>query len=102
LPGLLLFFAIQISSFLSAGKLRKFAARVQQPFLQHVAIGLQAGLIGSFVALIFVSGQVQKLFWFQIFLTMCLPAVLKSARYSSARRLRASSPHASLEVPSVG
>jgi hypothetical protein len=45
--------------------------------VREAALSLQAGLLGSAVAIIFVSGQYQKMLWLIIFLSMCMPAIAR-------------------------
>jgi O-antigen ligase len=79
IPGLLLFVSVLVTSFWALRKVRNAARRVGHTFVGGAALGLQSGLIGAAVALCFVSGQVEKIFWFNIFLTMCLPAAFARA-----------------------
>jgi len=78
LPALFVFLGILVSSLLTLGRLRVFAFRAGLPFFERTALSLQAGLLGSFVAIFFVSGQYQKLLWLTIFLTMCMPGIVRS------------------------
>jgi len=78
LPALIVFLGILASSVLTLGRLRTFALRARLPFFERTALSLQAGLLGSFVAIFFVSGQYQKLLWLTIFLTMCMPGIVRS------------------------
>jgi hypothetical protein len=75
LPALLVFLGILFFSYLTLGRVRVRAIRARQPFVWQAALGLQAGLLGSAVAIFFVSGQYQKLLWLAIFLSMCIPAL---------------------------
>jgi O-antigen ligase len=75
LPALFVFLGILVSSYLALGRVRVRAFRAKQPFVWQTALGLQAGLLGSAVAIFFVSGQYQKLLWLAIFLSMCLTAI---------------------------
>ena len=77
LPALFVFLGILISSYLTLGRVRARAFRAKQPFVWQTALGLQAGLLGSAVAIFFVSGQYQKLLWLAIFLSMCMPAIAR-------------------------
>ncbi len=75
-PGLLAYLIMLCSSYWSMERLR----RQPLPSLLHqVALGIQAGLIGYSVSALFLSAQYQKLFWFMMFLTMCLPVLARSA-----------------------
>jgi O-antigen ligase len=75
LPALFVFLGILFSSYRSLGHVRAF--RAKQPFAWQAALGLQAGLLGAAVAVFFVSGQYQKLLWLAIFLSMCMPAIVR-------------------------
>jgi O-antigen ligase len=77
-PALFIFLGIIISSILSLERTRRAAAKSSDEFLGRVALGLQAGLLGASVALFFVSGEYQKMFWMAIFLTACMPALVRS------------------------
>jgi hypothetical protein len=58
----------------------------------QIALGLQAGLLGSSISIFFVSGEYQKMFWLAVFLTMCLPPLVDEiARKQRALRRRADS-----------
>ena len=43
--------------------------------LHQVAVGFQAGLVGYITCAFFLSTQWQQVFWFAVFLSMCLPAI---------------------------
>jgi len=77
LPALLIFLGILFSSYLTLGRVRVRAIRARQTFVWQTALGLQAGLVGSAVAIFFVSGQYQKLLWLVIFLSICMPAIVR-------------------------
>jgi len=77
LPALLVFLGILFFSYQTLGRVRVRAIRAKQPFVWQAALGLQAGLVGSAVAIFFVSGQYQKLLWLAIFLSMCMPAFVR-------------------------
>jgi O-antigen ligase len=85
LPALFVFLGILFSSYLTLSRVRARAFRARQPFVWQAALGLQAGLLGSAVALFFVSGQYQKLLWLAIFLSMCMQAVEGSSLGVSGR-----------------
>jgi putative inorganic carbon (HCO3(-)) transporter len=87
IPGLLLFAGMLFSSFTSLGKVARMSERWGVPLIQEAAVGLQAGLVGSSVAIFFVSGEYQKMFWLALFLTMCLPPLaLEAAKRQRKRR----------------
>jgi putative inorganic carbon (HCO3(-)) transporter len=75
LPGLGLFLAIFVSSFRSLARVRRSAAREGPPLLRVAATGIEAGLAGFGVAAFFVSAEFLRMFWFMLFLSICLPAL---------------------------
>lgn len=83
IPALLLFFAILSSSLLSLERVLRRARALGQPLLRQGALGLEAGLIGAAVSIVFVSGQYQKLLWLVICLTMSLPPLMYQASRSA-------------------
>jgi len=72
LPALLIFVGILVSSLRSLERVRRITEKSGDEFLRRVALGLQAGILGAAVALFFVSGEYQKMFWFAIFISACL------------------------------
>ncbi len=79
LPALMVFLAILCSSYGVLERVRRRTARFGPPLLHHAAAGIQAGLVGYAVSAFFSSEQYQKLFWLMIFLSMCLPALVRGA-----------------------
>jgi len=74
-PSLLTFLGILVYSIRSLEQVQRMSKRCGVPLLRQAAFGLQAGLVGSSVAIFFVSGEYQKLLWVALFLSMCLPPV---------------------------
>ena len=91
LPALFVFLGILFFSYRTLGRVRVRAFHAKRPFAWQAALGLQAGLVGAAVAMFFVSGQYQKLLWLAIFLSMCMPEVVRSSILTPNR----------LEKPSV-
>jgi O-antigen ligase len=87
--GLLIFLAIPIAAFASLEKTRTEALRLQSSLLYHSATGVQGGLIAYVVAAFFVSAEYQRLFWFMIFVSICLSALTRQI----ARRLARAAQH---------
>lgn len=79
IPALLVYVAMLVACFWSLMKSRKTAAALKLVSLERAAVGTQAGLIGSSVAVLFVSGQNTKLYWLMIFLSMALSSLLHTA-----------------------
>jgi O-antigen ligase len=74
-PALLVFLGILCFSFRTLSRIHTRAFHSHIPLLWRTALGLQAGLVGSSVAIFFVSGQYQKLLWLTIFLSICIPRI---------------------------
>jgi putative inorganic carbon (HCO3(-)) transporter len=85
LPGLLTFAAILVSALFSTEGVRRRAARAGIEFLQQVALGSQAGIIGASIAIFFVSAHYLKLFWLAIFISVVLPALCEQAEDAKAQ-----------------
>jgi O-antigen ligase len=79
LPALFAFLGILFFSYRTLNDARVHALRARLPFVWQAALGLQAGLVGAAVAIFFVSAQYQKLLWVVIFLSMCLPELVRSS-----------------------
>lgn len=90
--GLLLLLAILFFTFRTLRQVRIATARGRDPLLHLAARGIEAGLAGACVAMLFISALHSRLFWFLIILAMCLPAVPAPAkrRPPDARPLAAS------------
>jgi O-antigen ligase len=84
IPALLIFVGILVSSLRSLERVRRVAERSGDEFLRRVALGLQAGILGAAVALFFVSGEYQKMFWFAIFISACLPPLTRLPRANAS------------------
>lgn len=92
IPALLIFLAML---YFSHRTLQQVSRRQQvsgRKLLRQAAFGIQGGLLGSAVALFFVSGQYQKLLWLMVFLSMCLPGLLP-LKASRARDREGSQSH---------
>lgn len=79
-PGLLMFLAIIVLTFLSLGRSRRRALRNHSDLIYRVASGLQAGLAGFCISILFLSAAFLKLFWFAVFVSACLPGLLALAQ----------------------
>ena len=92
IPGLLLFLGMLVASLLSLEQVARRAKRLDNLTLMQIALGLQAGLLGSCVSIFFISGEYQKMFWLAVFLTMCLPPLADeiAAKQRALRRRTAS------------
>jgi putative inorganic carbon (HCO3(-)) transporter len=85
LPGLVALLALIYLSCRSADRVRRQTRRTGPPLLHRSALGIEAGLVGFAVSLMFVSGLFLKMFWLMLFLTMCLPALVPRERVEQAR-----------------
>lgn len=78
LAGLIPFIAVLVGAFRRAGGVARrtlVAKDTDRRLLHQAALGLQAGLIGYMVCAFFLSTQWQQVFWFSVFLSMCLPRI---------------------------
>lgn len=96
-PGLLMFVAVIVLTFLSLGRSRRRALRNNSDLIYRVASGLQAGLVGFCISMLFLSAAFLKLFWFAVFISACLPVLLGLAQ---RRQQAAASLTGNQEVPS--
>ena len=76
IPALVVYLMFLGSTFLSLERTRKRALVKGYSELASLALGMQASLLGVWVAIFFVSGQYTKLFWFISAITMCMPALM--------------------------
>lgn len=79
IPGLLVFVGILVSSFYNMVKVRRQAIRAGDRFMELAALSLQGGLIGYMVSANFVSVGYDKTFWLVVFLSVCMPSLVKVA-----------------------
>ena len=79
-PGLLCFLAILLLTFRSLSRVRRQTERSGPAFVHIAAKGIQAGLLGFALGAFFVSTQFLKMFWFMLFLSMCLPQLVASEK----------------------
>jgi O-antigen ligase len=84
-PGLLALVLTIYWSCRGLGRVRRQARQQGPPLLHQTALGMQAGLIGFAVALMFVSGLFLKVFWLMVFLSMCVPRLRPAERFESRR-----------------
>ena len=76
IPMLVLFLMIILATFRTLRTVRKRASAVGAESLALWSLGVQSGLVGALVAVFFVSGQYQKMFWLFISLSMCMPSLV--------------------------
>ena len=79
--GLALLLAILFYTFQTLRRTRIATSHGRDPLLHLAARGLEAGLAGTCVAMLFVSALHSRLFWFLIILTMCLSSVPAARRH---------------------
>jgi putative inorganic carbon (hco3(-)) transporter len=79
IPALVIFLTLFLSSYLCLEKVRRQAVKSRIRFLEVAARGIECGLVGYLVSGFFVSSEHEKGFWLLIFVSMCLPRLVKSA-----------------------
>jgi O-antigen ligase len=75
LPALAALLGVIFHTWRTAARVRRETRQDGPPALHQAALGIEAGVLGFAVALIFVSGLFLKLFWLMVFLSMRLPAL---------------------------
>ena len=73
--GLLCFLLMIFFVFIINSKTRKIANKIENRFLQYLAYGLDAGLIGYLVAGFFVTVVYYPFFWVQMAMTVALHSI---------------------------
>ncbi|HEY7203350.1 MAG TPA: O-antigen ligase family protein [Methylomirabilota bacterium] len=75
--GLGLFVGIILMTLRSTERIRRAARRARVPLVGQAAEAIQVGLVGFSVSITFVSAEYHKFFWLVVFLTCCLPALMR-------------------------
>ncbi|HEX7785874.1 MAG TPA: O-antigen ligase family protein [Methylomirabilota bacterium] len=75
--GLLVFLGIIVTTLRSTERIRRAARRARAPLVGQAAEAIQVGLVGFAVGITFVSAEYHKFFWLVVFLTCCLPPLLR-------------------------
>lgn len=76
--GLFLFVAIAYCAFRSLRKVRRRTRSTSPSSVLYVtALALESGLLGYMVGAFFLSAEYEKLFWVIIFLSICLPGLVR-------------------------
>lgn len=78
--GLVLLLAILFLTFRTLRRTQLATSHGRDPLLHLAARGIEAGLIGTCVAMLFVSALHSRLFWFLVIVAMCLPTIPAPAR----------------------
>jgi O-antigen ligase len=102
LPALGVFLALLIAAYLCLEKVRRQAVRSGARLYEGAAAGIQSGLVGYCVGAFFCTAQYEKLLWLLIGVSVCLPALARSAtaKHRQAAELRHPAP-AEVEVPGI-
>jgi len=85
-PALFCYLMILFGSLRTLAKVRRSVSRTGPAILQQVVPGLQAGLLGCSVTLVFSSLADFKLFWLILFLTMCMPCLVSRFQQKRAQQ----------------
>ena len=84
IPALIIYLSLMVTTFASLERTRKRALASGFTMSATIAVGIQAGLLGAWVAIFFVSGQYTKQLWFMLIITMCLPALVPKRRLTQS------------------
>lgn len=77
LVGLSVFLGIIFMTLRSTERIRRTARRARAPLVGQAAEAIQVGLVGFTVSITFVSAEYHKFFWLVVFMTCCLPALMR-------------------------
>ena len=77
IPQCMIFLAMLFFSYRSFSQVRRKVQQSGPKLVYETALGLQAGLLGHAVAALTFSAEYQKLFWLVLYLSMCLPALVR-------------------------
>jgi putative inorganic carbon (HCO3(-)) transporter len=95
IPGLLVFLCMLLATLRSLERVRNTTRKAGPILISQAAIGIQASLLGSAVAIFFVTAYLQKLLWLMMFVSLCLPALARQADLETSMQ-STSRPRASL------
>ena len=84
--GLSAFLAVIGFSLVNLAKLRRAARRAGDSFLLAISTALSSGIVGFSVAAFFLSAKHAKLFWFAVYLSCALPALLQKKPAAAAAK----------------
>ena len=76
IPAVIAYLLFLGTTFLSLETTRKRLLVADSRSLAAIALGMQASLLGTSVAIFFVSGQYTRIFWLVLIMSMCLPALV--------------------------
>lgn len=77
LPALAVFVGILVATLRSSERIRRATRQSGPVLVGRAAEAIQVGLVGYAVAIFFVSAEYQKFFWLIVFLSGCLPALVR-------------------------
>jgi hypothetical protein len=84
--GLLLFLSMIGFSLLALARLRRMAIAAKDAYYTFLSTSVSSGIVGFGAAVMFLSAEHAKLFWFAIFLSACMqPLVQQSLNASRAK-----------------
>jgi O-antigen ligase len=86
IPGLICFVCMIAASVRTLGKTIETAKARRLHFLYQASRGMQAGMVAFCVAAFFLSGEYFKLFWCMLFISMCMPRIVRGAAAAKRRR----------------
>jgi O-antigen ligase len=89
LPALAALLGVLFHSCRTAARVRRQTRRDGPRVLHQAALGIEAGIIGFCVSLLFVSGLFLKLFWLMAFLSMRLPDLQRQAERAQVKAMAA-------------
>jgi O-antigen ligase len=76
IPSFLVYLGLLGGALWSLGRTRRRARARGADLLAALVLGVQAALLGVYVGIFFVSGEYTRLFWFDLCISMCVPALV--------------------------
>jgi O-antigen ligase len=90
--GLILFLVLLIGALRRFHRLHSDTIRARDPLLHAATGGLEAGLLGAAMGLIFLSALHVRLLWFVVILSICLPQLAQRPQRERPRALTHGAP----------
>jgi O-antigen ligase len=98
LPGLLALVGTFVASFVTLHRVRRSAKRCGSRFLINAALGIQTGLIGYAISILFLSAGFLRLSWFMVFISACMPPLVADAAARKRARGKRNRSNTALEL----
>jgi len=102
IPGLMLFVGVLVATYVSLRKVRQCAAESGPRLVDRMALGMQASLVGTAIAIFFCPGTYQKSLWLLVATSLALPALVSAYRARQLRRYSCAEEDSTTEPKHMG